>query len=1235
MQLYIQDRSESTVATIGDFYEDMHKTLTSTGTGSYEFTVSKSEPGQEFLNVGNYVVLLDEQNTGHQFTITKVDQLHDEKTVYAEDASLQLLSKEARPWAKSKTAQPASYYFNKALEGTGWVIGVNQITNLTRTLEWTDWDTVLTRLLSIATEFDNAELDFHVELDRTNVVRKVVDIYKQVGAYRDDIQLVYGDTANDIQKTESTENFATAIEGIGSLVENTKEGEPEKHYDFSAIGYDDGDFYSPKGDPKLYSRKAHEKWDGKYGYSERHFEYETKDPQELLNRSKTELKKRCEPEVNYEISIADGRLIDINKGDTVKIFDHTYNPELLLQARAVEVDKSYTDPSQNKAIFGNFLTLISNVDPRLLEIQKQISQLPKARTPYPWVRYADDDKGTGMSMFPAGKSYMATVWNYETAVPSDNPIDYAGKWIKVKGEDGQDGSNGVPGPKGEDGQTSYFHTAWADDLSGATGFTTSGGDGKKYIGTYSDLTKADSEDPSKYNWALFKGEDGQDGQDGESSYTHIAYATSSTGVGFSQTPTATTTYVGMYVDSTATDSTDPSKYKWTLIKGEDGSDGIPGKDGKDGKTPYFHTAWANSADGTDGFYAGGGTNLLTNTGDLSANWLGAGSISTTTGYNGHPSMVFASSTQQLAHLQLGLGKLQNSTQYTASFWAKADNAGDKAHTELWGSKGGTNFVLTTNWVRYNAVVTSHSDANTNIIHSRCYFGVPTGNIGNVYIAEPKLELGTTATPWSPAPSEARPIYMGTYTDFTQADSTDHTKYTWSLTKGSTGPKGEDGVAGKDGLGIKSTAVTYQASTSGTTAPTGAWVASPTAIAGQYQWTRTVWTYTDGTTEVGYSVGHIGADGNDGANGVAGKDGVGISSTLIEYVGAVSGTSEPTGGWSTTIPAVLAGQYLWTRTTWQYTDGTSEQGFTNALMGRTGAAGRDGSDGKDGEPGSKDVPVTTVSAAQPTTAKNGDIWWVLNSTNVATAMKVYTSGAWVDKKVDQSVLNIVTLNAVEINGSTINGSEFINSGTYQSNDAVSSSYEGTTDIKDGQVKLAYTRVYNPTYPTLKSDMIETIVNPLGFGQVYKPDGKIASQSVTINSGTISLCTGDYRDMDVPPLFSSLSIGDLYKNFSDSLVYLNGWGFWNYKYNAKVSRSGQSCTLWGHIKHSGSGTATNILRVPAWATPKNDILFMAMAGDSTVATNATIALDSTGLLFVNGGVKSGNYLVFSITYVGSDI
>ena len=89
---------------------------------------------------------------------------------------------------------------------------------------------------------------------------------------------------------------------------------------------------------------------------------------------------------------------------------------------------------------------------------------------------------------------------------------------------------------------------------------------------------------------------GKPGRDGLTAYTHIAYADTAQGGGFSQSP-AGKAYVGMYVDHTATDSTSPSAYAWSLIKGADGRDGTPGKPGKDGRTPYLHIAYADTAQG--------------------------------------------------------------------------------------------------------------------------------------------------------------------------------------------------------------------------------------------------------------------------------------------------------------------------------------------------------------------------------------------------------------------------------------------------------------------------------------------------------------------------------------------------------------------------------------------------------------------------------------------------------------
>lgn len=137
--------------------------------------------------------------------------------------------------------------------------------------------------------------------------------------------------------------------------------------------------------------------------------------------------------------------------------------------------------------------------------------------------------------------------------------------------------------------------------------------------------------------------------------------------------------------------------------------------------------------------------------------------------------------------------------------------------------------------------------------------------------------------------------------------------------------------GTDGKGIKSTAVTYQAGTNGTTPPTGNWLENPPAVsAGQYLWTKTEFVFDDETTSVSYSVGRMGQNGTSG---------VGVANTDVEYKASTSGTTPPTGTWSTAIPPINPGEYLWTRTTIKYTDESESVSYS------VGAMGIDGTDAK--------------------------------------------------------------------------------------------------------------------------------------------------------------------------------------------------------------------------------------------------------------------------------------------------
>lgn len=144
---------------------------------------------------------------------------------------------------------------------------------------------------------------------------------------------------------------------------------------------------------------------------------------------------------------------------------------------------------------------------------------------------------------------------------------------------GKDGANGIPGKDGKDGKTQYTHLAYANSADGKTDFSVSDGN-REYIGMYVDFVEADSIDPTKYTWSLIKGADGAQGvpgtpgTDGKTPYFHIAYANSADGrTGFSVDDSVNKLYIGQYTDYTPNDSTDPAKYSWTKIKGEQGNAG--------------------------------------------------------------------------------------------------------------------------------------------------------------------------------------------------------------------------------------------------------------------------------------------------------------------------------------------------------------------------------------------------------------------------------------------------------------------------------------------------------------------------------------------------------------------------------------------------------------------------------------------------------------------------------------
>ncbi len=187
------------------------------------------------------------------------------------------------------------------------------------------------------------------------------------------------------------------------------------------------------------------------------------------------------------------------------------------------------------------------------------------KTLYVWIKYADDAKGTNMSDAPESKTYIGMAWNKPTSKESTNAADYS--WSLIKGADGKDGKTPVKGVDYFDGVSSYVWIRYATDAKG-TGMTAIPSTTTGYIGTATTTTAVAPTNVSAYVWAKYVGEKGAKGDGG---YIHIAYANSADGkTGFDTTIGTGKSYIGQYTDNIEDDSTNPSKYTWSLIKGADG-----------------------------------------------------------------------------------------------------------------------------------------------------------------------------------------------------------------------------------------------------------------------------------------------------------------------------------------------------------------------------------------------------------------------------------------------------------------------------------------------------------------------------------------------------------------------------------------------------------------------------------------------------------------------------------------
>lgn len=533
-------------------------------TGYLPLTKGKIRETTSMCLRGNFILFRNEDGEDRFFTImrTEKDRKRGEIFFYAEDAGLDLLNETVGPYEADK-AYAIDHYINKFTYDSGFEIGINEASTLSRKLKWEGTDTATKRVLSVATQFDNCEIKYRFETKGKRVVKKYIDIVKRRGQDLN-VKLRYGKEIDNIVTIESLENLATALRPTGATPEGA-----EEPINLKGFIRDDGRFYS-KGDGLVRDRESILLW-SRYltndqapdaGHIVRDFTWETENEATLYSHAVTELEKRSEVEVNFEVDILELPPY-VQVGDRVLIVDE--EDELYLSTRILSLERSRSSGTF-KAVLGEFLIKESQINPEIQALADKIAQIKDGSTDFLWIRYADDEEGNGFSAVPANKKYMAVKHVLNSPIPSDDPSEYIGLWNLIQGNPGIDGAD------------KFTWVRYADTVSG--GGISTNPDGKKYIGfAFNKETNNATNVPTDYQWFLAQGpegkdgEDGKDGTDGENgktTYFYTAWADSIDGsIGLTINPSQADAkgYLGTYSSQSPTQSTSPASYAWVKLAG--------------------------------------------------------------------------------------------------------------------------------------------------------------------------------------------------------------------------------------------------------------------------------------------------------------------------------------------------------------------------------------------------------------------------------------------------------------------------------------------------------------------------------------------------------------------------------------------------------------------------------------------------------------------------------------------
>ena len=945
MQIWIHDKNMRKVCALNNnvpgmlpYSNSQWHTYLEYSTSTFDFTIPKIVNGKmhedvAYINDQMYVSFFYD-NSYHVFYVSQLVENDDSFQVTCNNTNLELAMESSRPLASSNGAKSLEWYLqNLDLLGfAGLEIGINEIADKTRTITFDSQSgTKLEQLHSLMNQFD-AEFIFRTELNRDGTLKKfVIDIYQQpdenhhgIGKVRGDVILYYQNGLKGVQVASDKTQLFNAGYFVGQEGTNLESVEFEEKNERGQV-----EFYSKKGSPMVYAPLSMEKYPSTLKDSDtdrwtrKDFETEYKDVNALKGYAISTIKKYAYPLLTYTVDIQSSFIEnykDINLGDTVKIINNNFRGGLTLEARVSEMVISFDMPLNNSVVFTNFRKLDNKPSGSL---QQRIDEIVSKSLPYR-VEIATTNgtvfkNGVGRStvrpVLKQGDRTVNATWRFVI----DGAIKYVGMtydmvasqitqptaltvsaWVDNKEvaseevtflnvSDGRNGVKGDPGPKGDKGEQGPKGDRGNDGLPGKNGV------GLKTTTITYGMSDSDTVMPTSWTSnppILVKGK-----------------------------------YLWTKTQWMYTDFSSETGYQKTYIpqNGSKGDDGLPGKDG----VGLVNTT-LRYAKSTDGVNKPSGVVVANFPNEIKPN-----------------RSIVDNNVVTNFKVRLEQGK-------TYILSAETNGTFTNQHNPNQSSDNATIWLVNPSFSTWVVISDSNTANGTRYTHNR-----PTGEYNirvngyktdnSTWVKNIVFEDGT----WSPDIPTVNPgEYLWTRTTWFYSDGTSEQGF--SVAKmGEQGPKGDrgnDGIPGKNGIGIRSTSVLYGLSASETVPPT-AWYENPPALVkGQWFWTKTVWTYTDNTTETGYQKTYVARDGNDGNNGIAGKDGVGIRSTTITYAQGTSGTVAPTTGWTSQVPNVPPGQFLWTKTVWTYTDNTNETGYSVSKIGEQGPKGNDGAKGDKGERG---------------------------------------------------------------------------------------------------------------------------------------------------------------------------------------------------------------------------------------------------------------------------------------------